>query len=42
VVYLVNSERLLAIPPQGRQVFSRMRIPSEPAPQSQAPVGVQP
>lgn len=42
VVYLVNGERLLAIPPQGRQVFSRMRIPSEPAPQSQAPVGVQP
>lgn len=39
VVYLVESERLLAVPPDGQQVFSRMRINAlqpEPAPQAQA------
>lgn len=39
VVYLVESERLMAVPPDGQQVFSRMRINAlqpEPAPQAQA------
>ena len=39
VVYLVESERLMAVPPDGQQVFSRMRINAlqpEPAPQPQA------
>jgi lipopolysaccharide export system protein LptA len=30
VVYLVNAERLTAIPPAGQQVFSRMRIQTQP------------
>lgn len=30
VVYLVDSERLTAIPEQGQQVFSRMRLPTSP------------
>ena len=33
VVYLVDGERLLAVPPQGEQVFSRVRIPQQAAPQ---------
>jgi lipopolysaccharide export system protein LptA len=28
VIYLVESERLIAIPPQGQQVFSQMRMES--------------
>jgi lipopolysaccharide export system protein LptA len=39
VVYLVDSERLMAVPPEGQQVFSRMRINAvqpEAAPQAQA------
>ena len=36
VVYLVDSERLIAIPPQGQQVFSRLRM------QQNAPATVQP
>jgi lipopolysaccharide export system protein LptA len=28
VVYLVNSQRLLAIPPQGKQVYAQMRMPA--------------
>lgn len=32
VVYLVNSERLLATPPPGQQVFARVRIVSKTAP----------
>ena len=33
VIYLVDSERLVAIPPQGQQVFSRLRMqqPIQPA-----------
>ena len=30
VVYLVDSERLTAIPPQGQQVFSRLRMQQTP------------
>lgn len=30
VVYLVDSERLIALPPEGQQVISRMRIQSPP------------
>jgi lipopolysaccharide export system protein LptA len=33
VVYLVDGERLLAVPPQGEQVFSRVRIQQQAAPQ---------
>ena len=33
VVYLVDGERLVAVPPQGEQVFSRVRIPQSAAPQ---------
>ncbi|MFE8035278.1 LptA/OstA family protein [Thiohalocapsa marina] len=33
VIYLVDGERLLAVPPQGEQVFSRVRIPQQAAPQ---------
>ena len=37
VVYLVDSERLIAIPPQGQQVFSRLRMQQNaPAPAQQA------
>jgi lipopolysaccharide export system protein LptA len=32
VVYLVDGERLIAIPPSGQQVFSRVRIQQNPAP----------
>lgn len=32
VVYLLGDERLIAIPPQGRQVFSRMRMQPDPQP----------
>ena len=32
VVYLVDGERLIAIPPAGQQVFSRVRIQQAPAP----------
>ena len=42
VVYQVNAERLVAIPPQGQQVFSRMRIPSDPAPQPVVAPAAQP
>jgi lipopolysaccharide export system protein LptA len=39
VVYLLDSERLLAQPPAGRQVVSRFRLPApaSPAPQSAGP-----
>lgn len=47
VVYLVDGERLIAIPPTGQQVFSRVRIqqtqtpPATPAPsQAAAPASV--
>ena len=45
VVYLVDGERLIAIPPTGQQVFSRVRIqqtpPATPAPsQAAAPAPV--
>lgn len=33
VVYLVDGERLIAIPPSGEQVFSRVRIQQKPAQQ---------
>jgi lipopolysaccharide export system protein LptA len=33
VVYLVDGERLIAIPPSGQQVFSRLKIQQKPAPQ---------
>ena len=32
VVYLVDGERLVAIPPSGQQVFSRVRIQQSPPP----------
>ena len=35
VVYLVGSERLTAIPPQGQQVFSRLRMQQTPPPAPQ-------
>lgn len=31
VVYLVDGERLIAVPPSGQQVFSRVRIQQKPA-----------
>ena len=31
VIYLVESERLTAIPPEGQQVFSQMRMQTTPA-----------
>jgi lipopolysaccharide export system protein LptA len=33
VVYQVAGERLVAIPPEGQQVFSRVRIQQDPPPQ---------
>ena len=44
VVYLVDGERLIAIPPSGQQVFSRLKIQQKPAPQPPAsqPAAVQP
>ena len=36
VVYLVDGERLIAIPPAGQQVFSRLKIQQQPQPQPQA------
>ena len=36
VVYLVDGERLIAIPPSGQQVFSRVRIQQSPPPQAAA------
>lgn len=38
VVYLVDSERLTAVPPRGQQVFSRLRIPQSSPPQAQPQV----
>jgi lipopolysaccharide export system protein LptA len=32
VVYLVDSERMVAVPPDGHQVLSRFRIPAAPTP----------
>ena len=44
VVYLVDGERLIAIPPSGQQVFSRLKIQQKPAPQPppSQPAAVQP
>jgi lipopolysaccharide export system protein LptA len=46
VVYLVDGERLMAIPPSGQQVFSRVRIqqsaPDQPAAQQSAQPAAQP
>jgi len=42
VIYLVESERMIAIPPQGQQVFSQVRIPAEQKPDTAAPVPVAP
>jgi lipopolysaccharide export system protein LptA len=41
VIYLVESERLIAIPPQGQQVFSQMRMESS-APAAQPAQPAQP
>ncbi|QCH16121.1 hypothetical protein CB0101_03195 [Synechococcus sp. CB0101] len=37
VVYLVDGERLIAVPPSGQQVFSRVRIQQTPPPTPAAP-----
>jgi lipopolysaccharide export system protein LptA len=37
VVYLVDGERLTAIPPAGQQVFSRVRIQQTPIQQAPSP-----
>jgi lipopolysaccharide export system protein LptA len=37
VVYLVDGERLIAVPPSGQQVFSRVRIQQSPPPTPAAP-----
>lgn len=52
VIYLVDSERMVALPPEGRQVLSRFRIPTTPSapasgaasaqPESAQPPGVRP
>ena len=42
VVYLVDGERLIAIPPSGEQVFSRVRIQQKPVPQPTVQPAVQP
>ena len=46
VVYLVDGERLMAIPPSGQQVFSRVRIqqsaPDQPAAQQPVQPAAQP
>ena len=42
VVYLVDGERLIAIPPSGQQVFSRVRIPQKPATSATAPAAATP
>ncbi|MBM5794609.1 MAG: OstA family protein, partial [Cyanobacteria bacterium M_surface_7_m2_037] len=42
VVYLVDGERLIAIPPTGQQVFSRVRIPQKPATSATAPAAATP
>ena len=45
VVYLVGSERLTAVPPQGQQVFSRLRMQQHtpaPAPAPAQPTASQP
>jgi len=42
VVYLVDGERLIAIPPTGQQVFSRVRIPQKPATAAAAPAAATP
>jgi lipopolysaccharide export system protein LptA len=43
VVYLLDSERLTAIPPEGLQVFSRMRMqPAQAQPPAQAPAAAAP
>jgi len=42
VVYLVDGERLIAIPPSGQQVFSRVRIPQKPATSAAAPAAATP
>jgi lipopolysaccharide export system protein LptA len=44
VVYQVDRERLLAIPPEGQQVFSRVRMqqpPAQPPAQAPTPIPVQ-
>lgn len=42
VIYLVESERMIAIPPQGQQVFSQVRIPAEQKSDKAAPVPAAP
>ena len=42
VVYLVDGERLIAFPPSGQQVFSRVRIPQKPATSAAAPAAATP
>ena len=42
VVYLVDGERLIAVPPQGQQVFSRVRIQQSPPAQPTAQQPAQP
>ena len=42
VVYLVDGERLVAIPPTGQQVFSRVRIQQSPPPAAPAPATTTP
>ena len=42
VVYLVDGERLIAIPPSGQQVFSRVRIQQSPPPSALVPASSAP
>jgi lipopolysaccharide export system protein LptA len=42
VVYLVIGERLIAVPPSGQQVFSRVRIQQSPKPAAASPAGAEP
>jgi lipopolysaccharide export system protein LptA len=42
VVYLVDGERLIAIPPTGQQVFSRVRIQQAPPATPAAPPAAAP
>lgn len=42
VVYLVDGERLIAIPPAGQQVFSRLKIQQQPQAQPQTPPAAAP
>jgi len=42
VVYLVDGERLIAVPPSGQQVFSRVRIQQSPPPSALVPASSAP